>query len=165
MHLLWWLPIDLCHPSLSMITFHQFRFICNILYKSRWNRLFFFWFSTKQVPRSKLQTNCLMTVMWCSEQLYNFRQSPKWVLANRAQYVRSSSGLIAIVSISLCIYFHFKIPSLVVICCLSFVKIWVDEPRGMVYFVGYKDTPVETHLWVSLTKTIWNYFLLFAESD
>ena len=31
--------------------------------------------------------------------------------------------------------------------------LWVDEARGLVYFVGLKDTPLEQHLYVtSLTQ-------------
>ena len=39
----------------------------------------------------------LLVVKWCNEQSYRFRQSPKWVNADRAQFVQSSSGLIAVV--------------------------------------------------------------------
>ena len=42
-----------------------------------------------------------LAVKWCREQSYSFRQIPKWVNANRAQYVRSSSRLIAILAMTL----------------------------------------------------------------
>ena len=47
----------------------------------------------KHINRKHLITH-LLNVRWCHDQSYNFRQSPKWVKADRAQYVRSSSGLI-----------------------------------------------------------------------
>ena len=40
-------------------------------------------------------------VKWCHEQSYSFCQSVKWVNADRALYVRSSSGPIAIVVMTL----------------------------------------------------------------
>ena len=43
----------------------------------------------------------LLVVKWCNEQLYSFRQIPKWVNADRAQYVPSSSGPITIVVMTL----------------------------------------------------------------
>ena len=45
------------------------------------------------------RTNQLV-IKWCNEQSYSFRQSSKWVNADRAQYVQSSSSPITIVAIT-----------------------------------------------------------------
>ena len=56
----------------------------------------------KECQISKLEnTYSLPGCEVCHEQSYSLRQSPKWVNADRVQYVRSSSGLITIVVITL----------------------------------------------------------------
>ena len=30
--------------------------------------------------------------------------------------------------------------------CYVYSQVWVDEERKLVYFIGTKDTPLETHL-------------------
>ena len=42
-----------------------------------------------------------LVVKWCNEQSYSFRRSPKWVKADQAQYVYSSSSPITIVVMTL----------------------------------------------------------------
>ena len=55
----------------------------------------------ENVNRAHLRIPWLV-VKWCNEQLYSFRQRPKWVNTDRAQYVRSLSSLIIIVVMTVC---------------------------------------------------------------
>ena len=35
---------------------------------------------------------------------------------------------------------------IIVIYFYVYLQVWVDEERKLVYFIGTKDTPLETHL-------------------
>ena len=54
----------------------------------------------ENVNRADLRTHWLV-VKWCHEQSYSFRQSPKRMIIDRAQYVLSSSSLITTVVMTL----------------------------------------------------------------
>ena len=65
----------------------------------------------ENVNRTHFKTHWLV-VKWCNEQSYIFWQSPKWVNADWAQYMRSSSGLTINVVITLFFFLLWR-------CCLS----------------------------------------------
>ena len=70
----------------------------------------------------------LLAVKWCSEQSYSFHQKPKWVNADRAQYVWSSSGPFTIVMMTLLIW---------LMCCwLYLFQRWPAVLLGKISFAA-----------------------------
>ena len=91
---------------------------------------FKFWPTSLEVVENVSRTHFRLhwlVVKWCSEQSYSFRQSSKWVKADRAQYVWSSSGPITLVVMTLSnLLFHYHSRALLIdqhnCCSISVVQ-------------------------------------------